>query len=60
MTVEYIQQGRKQAAQKMEAARILRDSAKTMTARNSAYDAFLFWREKLAFFECELRAITSS
>ncbi len=34
----------------MEAARIIRDTAPTKTARNRAYDEFLFWQDKLAYF----------
>jgi hypothetical protein len=48
MTNEDIHRGRKQASEKMEAARIIRDTAPTQTARNRAYDEFLFWQDKLA------------
>jgi hypothetical protein len=57
MTLEYLKEGQKEASEKMEAARILRDSAKTKKARNVAYDNFLFWQDKVAFFTCELRAM---
>jgi hypothetical protein len=57
MTTEYLERGKKEAIVKMEAARTLRDSAKTKTARNTAYDNFLFWQDKVAFFTCELRAM---
>ena len=50
MTNENINRGRKQASEKMEAARIIRDTAPTKTARNRAYDEFLFWQDKLAYF----------
>jgi len=50
MTDENIHRGRKQASEKMEAARIVRDTAPTKTARNRAYDEFLFWQNKLAYF----------
>jgi hypothetical protein len=50
MTNEYINRGRKQASEKMEAARVLRDGGATKTVRDRAYDEFLFWQDKLAFF----------
>lgn len=59
MTNEYIEQGRKKSIVKMAAASMLRDSAKTKTARNAAHDDYLFWQDKLAFFDCALRAKAS-
>jgi hypothetical protein len=56
MTIEYLEQGKKEATKRMQAARVLRDSAKTKKARNAAYDDFLFWQDKLAFFAIELKA----
>ncbi len=56
MTNEYIEQERKKSIVKMAAARTLQDSAKTKTARDSALDDYLFWQNKLAFFDSELRA----
>jgi hypothetical protein len=50
MTSENINRGRRQASEKMEAARIIRDTAPTKTARDRAYDEFLFWQDKLAYF----------
>jgi hypothetical protein len=57
MTIEYLEQGKNEATAKMEAARLMRDSAKTKTVRNAAYDDFLFWQDKLAFFAIELKAM---
>lgn len=57
MTIEYIEKGAIEAREKMEAARKLRDSAKTKKARNAAYDDFLFWQNKLTFFTCEARGL---
>lgn len=56
LTIEYIEKERKKSIVKMAAARTLWDSATTKTARNAAYDDYLFWQDKLAFFECALRA----
>jgi len=57
MTSEYLVNGRKEAEAKMEAARTVRDSAKSKKAYNSAYDDFLFWQDKVAFYVCELKAL---
>ena len=56
MTNEYIEQERKKSIVKMAAARTLQDAAKTKTARDAAHDNYLFWQNKLAFFDSELRA----
>jgi hypothetical protein len=59
MTTEYLEQGRKESTEKMEAARVLRDTSKTKKARNAAYDDFLFWQDKAAFFSIELRNLAA-
>jgi hypothetical protein len=50
MTEDYIRKHRAEAATKMEAARIVRDTGKTKTERNIGGDDFRFWQERLAFF----------
>ena len=59
MTIEYLEQGRKESTEKMEAARVLRDTAKTKKARNAAYDDFLFWQDKATFFSIEFRNLAA-
>jgi hypothetical protein len=54
MTMDYLERGKKHATVKMEAARELRKTATTKTARNRAFDDFLFWQNKLAFFSAQL------
>jgi hypothetical protein len=58
MTEDYVKKQRAEAATKMEAARIVRDTGKTKTERNTGGDEFRFWQEKLAFFT-EIRATST-
>jgi hypothetical protein len=50
VTEDYVRKHKAEAAAKMEAARIVRDTAKTKTERNTGGDDFRFWQEKLTFF----------
>jgi len=50
MTEEYVRKHRAEAAAKMEAARIIRDTGKTKTERNAGGDDFRFWQERFEFF----------